>query len=116
MVIAQVAAVPLTGIEARRGAPHLEQYFLAYLFGLGRITDHPVDEAVDGASQGVVDSFERSLVTPGHLGEQAVKILLAAALGASGFPLGYTHCAWPHALHSVPCPERMAAPGLLGSR
>ena len=54
------------GVELGRVPPHLEQHLLGDLLGLGRIADHPPDDAEHGRGHLVVDRVEGRLVAPGH--------------------------------------------------
>ena len=72
IVITHVAAPPTAGSNLRSGPPHLEEDFLGYLLGLGRIPQNPANHAVHRADQPVVHRLERFGVATCHVDEQEV--------------------------------------------
>src|SRR5205814_7278314 len=97
-------------VEARRGAPDLQQDLLRDFLGLRRVPQHPADQPVDRAREPVVDLLERGLVAPGHVREQAAQVRLGgrASLLALSRPT-LAHLPATHAPYSTP-----SAPGIAG--
>jgi hypothetical protein len=61
---------PAVGVEARRGAPGLDEDLLGDLLGLRRVADDLLDHAVDQSGIAVVQLAERRLVAARDVGEQ----------------------------------------------
>src|SRR5271165_108109 len=88
-------------------APHLEEYFLGYLLGVGRIPKNPAGHAVHRADQPVVHRLKRFLVATRHVDEQVIEVPLSPPIRSCGLESGRVRIARVHMTPSKQTSDRM---------